>query len=1049
MKLKKSSYYRLSQATPPLKNWLHSNKLRYLVLAASVFPMLGTQLYATTDNSLNQTTQSAQTNKVTYHGTVIDENGNPLPGVNITYKNAKGVGVITDVDGNFTLAVPTNVHSLIFSYVGMKTQTVRISSPSEKVKVRMEPDAVAIQETVITGIYTRKAESFTGSMATYSEKELKTVGNQNVLQSLKVLDPSFIVLENNLSGSDPNATMNLNIGGNTNIVGLETEYTTNPNQPLFILDGFETTLSTITDLSMDRVASITILKDAASTAIYGAKAANGVVVVETKKPEAGRLQFNYNGNFGLEWADLTDYNLMNSSEKLQYEKLAGYYGSLDANGNIIDEYYQNLYNQRMLRTKQGIDSYWMNEPLQTGFTQSHNIFAEGGDAAFRYGIGMTYTQTQGVMKNSNRDVLNGNVQLTYRIDKFAFTNQTNITNTDVENPTVSFSDFARTNPFYDKYNEYGEIDQVIEEIQTISGGTQYITNPLWDLNQKSYDKNNQLSFTNNFQIEYRPLPELRIRGKLGIIVGRSNSKQFDSPEMSKYLTTDQLKRGSYSESNTKSSSYDGSLDISYGKTFGKHTVNAIGGMQISENNSNLSMFQAIGYSSDLFSNPNFANGYPEGGRPSSSISKSRTASYYANFNYGYQLRYLLDFNLRTDGSSVYGVNNPFSTTWSLGLGWNIHNEAFFNKNGVLNYLKLRYSVGNPGNANLNAKMANSIYTYYTQYPNMFGLAALISSWGNSGLKWQRTNEHNVGIDIEMFHNRLRLSTDFFIKKTDPLLLSIDFPPSTGISQVPMNIGAMKNIGTTFTGSYIIIRKPDMNWTVNANLRHIRTTYYNIGDLLEKYNEKGRTNQTLTRYYDGASNTALYAVRSAGIDPMTGNEIFIRKDGSYTFKWDSADEVICGDSTPDVEGAFGTSFYWKGFSVNAIFSYRYGGQAFLSTLFNKVENISDVQVKYNQDKRALYDRWQKPGDIAKFKRIDDTSTTNMSSRFIADDNTLELSTVSVGYETTAGKWLQSIGASSFNVRIYGNNLFRLSTIKEERGIDYPFSRRISASVGIRF
>lgn len=1028
---------------------MHSNKLRYLVLAASVFPMLGTQLYATTDNSLNQTTQSAQTNKVTYHGTVIDENGDPLPGVNITYKNAKGVGVITDVDGNFTLAVPTNVHSLIFSYVGMKTQTVRISSPSEKVKVRMEPDALAIQETVITGIYTRKAESFTGSMATYSEKELKTVGNQNVLQSLKVLDPSFIVLENNLSGSDPNATMNLNIGGNTNIVGLETEYTTNPNQPLFILDGFETTLSTITDLSMDRVASITILKDAASTAIYGAKAANGVVVVETKKPEAGRLQFNYNGNFGLEWADLTDYNLMNSSEKLQYEKLAGYYGSLDANGNIIDEYYQNLYNQRMLRTKQGIDSYWLNEPLQTGFTQSHNIFAEGGDAAFRYGIGMTYTQTQGVMKNSNRDVLNGNVQLTYRIDKFAFTNQTNITNTDVENPTVSFSDFARTNPFYDKYNEYGEIEQVIEEIKSPTGGTQYITNPLWDLNQKSYDKNNQLSFTNNFQIEYRPLPELRIRGKLGIIVGRSNSKQFDSPEMSKYLTTDQLKRGSYSESNTKSSSYDGSLDISYGKTFGKHTVNAIGGMQISENNSNLSMFQAIGYSSDLFSNPNFANGYPEGGRPSSSIAKSRTASYYANFNYGYQLRYLVDFNLRTDGSSVYGVNNPFSTTWSLGLGWNIHNEDFFNKNGVLNYLKLRYSVGNPGNANLNAKMANSIYTYYTQYPNMFGLAALISSWGNSGLKWQRTNENNVGIDIEMFHNRLRLSTDFFIKKTDPLLLSIDFPPSTGISQVPMNIGAMKNIGTTFTGSYIIIRKPDMNWTVNANLRHIRTTYYNIGDLLEKYNEKGRTNQTLTRYYDGASNTALYAVRSAGIDPMTGNEIFIRKDGSYTFKWDSADEVICGDSTPDVEGSFGTSFYWKGFSVNAIFSYRYGGQAFLSTLFNKVENISDVQVKYNQDKRALYDRWQKPGDIAKFKRIDDTSTTNMSSRFIADDNTLELSTVSVGYETTAGKWLQSIGASSFNVRIYGNNLFRLSTIKEERGIDYPFSRRISASVGIRF
>lgn len=1012
-------------------------------------PICNQQTCLAAENLNYQNTQNVNTEgKITYQGVVVDDTDMPLPGVNVTFKNAKGVGVVTDLDGKFSITIPEKVHSLIFSYVGMKTQTINLSGNRDNIKVRLEPDVVSLQETVITGIYTRKVESFTGSMATYSEKDLKIIGNQNVLQSLKALDPSFIILENNLAGSDPNATMNLNIGGSTNIVGLETEYTTNPNQPLFILDGFETTLSTITDLSMDRIASITILKDASSTAIYGAKAANGVVVVETKKPEAGRLRFNYNGNFGVEWADLTDYNLMNSEEKLQYEKLAGYYGDLGKDGQIIDEYYRTLYNQRLLRSKQGLDSYWLNEPLRTGFTQSHNIFAEGGDAAFRYGIGMTYTNTQGVMKNSSRDILNGNVQLTYRIDKFAFSNQTNITNTGIENPMVPFSSFAKTNPFYDKYNEYGEVEQVIETIKTPSG-TQYITNPLWDLQQKSFDKTNQLAFTNNFQIEYRPLTELRIRGKFGLTVGRSAAEKFQSPKMSTYLTTDQLKRGSYTESNTKSSSYDGSLDVSYGKTFGDHTVNAIGGMQISENNTDLSQFSAIGYSSDLFSNPNFSNGYPDGGKPFSSISKTRHASYYANFNYGYKLRYLVDLNLRTDGSSVYGVNNPFSTTWSFGLGWNIHNEAFFKPNDILNYLKLRYSLGNPGNANLNAKMANSIYTYYTQYPNMFGLAALVSTWGNSGLQWQRTNEQNLGIDVEMFDNRFKMSTDFFLKKTDPLLLNIDFPPSSGISKVPMNVGAMKNRGVTLTTSYILMRSNDLNWTVNANLRHIKTTYYNIGDLLEKYNEQGRTNQTLIRYYDGASSTAMYAVRSAGIDPMTGNEIFIKKDGSYTFKWDSADEVVCGDTTPDIEGSFGTYLYWKGFSINATFTYRYGGQAFLSTLFNKVENISDVEVKYNQDKRALYDRWQKPGDIAKFKRIDDTSQTNMSSRFIADDNTLELSSLSVGYECTDVKWLKTIGASAFNIRLYGNNLFRLSTIKEERGIDYPFSRKISASIGIRF
>ena len=1020
----------------------------YACLCAAMCILPASEAFAQSSGNNRQTPTEKVTGKTTYKGVVIDDTDMPLPGVNITYRNAKGAGAITDVNGEFTITVPDNVHNLIFSYVGMMNQTVRVAGTSGKIKVRMEPDAVALKETVVTGIYTRKAESFTGSMATYTEDELKIVGNNNVLESLKALDPAFVVLENNLAGSDPNATMNLNVRGNTNIVGLETEYNTNPNQPLFILDGFETTLSTITDLSMDRVSSITILKDAASTAIYGAKAANGVVVVETKKPEPGRLRFNYNGNFTVEWADLSDYNLMNSQEKLEYERLAGYYGGLDENGLIIDEGQREIYNQRLFRAKRGIDSYWLNEPLRTGFTQSHNIFAEGGDAAFRYGIGLTYTQTKGVMKNSDRDVLNGNIQLTYRIDKFAFSNQTNITNTDIENPTVSFSQFAQTNPFYDKRNEYGEIEQVLDAVATLNG-TQYIANPIWDLQQRSYDKSNQLNFTNNFQIEYRPIDELRIRAKFGLVVGRVNAEAFSSPEMSEFLNTDEMERGRYKESSTRSSSYDGSLDISYGRTFGDHTVNAIAGMQISQNNSDLSSFSAIGYMSDLFSNPNFSNGYPDGGKPSSSINKARTASYYANFNYGYKLRYLVDFNLRTDGASVYGVDNPFSTTWSLGLGWNVHNEAFFQQTDVLNYLKLRYSVGNPGNSTINANLANSIYTYATGYPNMFGLAALVSSWGNTGLKWQRTNDQNWGIDLEMFRNRLRLTVDYFIKRTDPLLLNINFPPSTGISSVPMNIGAMKNKGVTLTASYMLMRQKDFNWTINANLRHIKTTYYNIGDLLEKYNEEGRTTPTLTRYYDGASSTAMYAVRSAGIDPMTGNEIFIRMDGSYTYDWDASDEVVCGDTTPDIEGTFGTYLYWKGFSLNAIFTYRYGGQAQLSTLFNKVENISETQMKYNQDKRALYDRWQKPGDYAKFKRIDDTSTTNMSSRFIADDNTLEFTSLSLGYETTTAKWLQAIGASAFNVRIYGNNLFRLSTIKEERGIDYPFSRNISASVGFRF
>lgn len=1031
------------------QHWLHAVRpgcFAAALLVASAIPAWGQNPVGGGKNVATET--KAPEKKVTYKGVVIDDSDTPLPGVSVTLPHSKGTGVTTNLDGRFEITVSEDVNNLVFSYIGMKTQTVRVKGTTKDITVRLETDAVTLKEAVVTGIYTRNAESFTGSMATYTEQELKMVGNTNVLQSLKVLDPSFIVLEDNLAGSNPNATMNINVRGATNIVGLETEYETNPNQPLFILDGFESDLNTITDLSMDRIQSITILKDASSTAIYGSKAANGVVVVETKKPEPGKLRFNYNGNFTVEWADLSDYNLMNSSEKLEYERLSGRYGSLDANGNIINESNRELYYSRLLRAARGVDSYWLNEPLRTGFTQSHNIFAEGGDSAFRYGIGLTYTQTNGVMKNSDRDVLNGNIQLTYRVNKFAFSNQTTIANTDVQNPTVSFSKFAQANPFYDKRNEYGEVEEVLDSYSELVS-TQYVFNPLWDFQQRSFDKSNLLQFTNNFQVEYRPIEELRIRGKLGIIVGRQLAEAFSSPNESKFFNTDEMKRGTYSATNTRSSSYDGTLDVTYGKTFGDHTVNAILGMQVSQSEANVARYSAEGYMSDQFSNPNFSNGYPDGGSPSSSISKSRSASYYANFNYGYKLRYLVDFNLRSDGSSVYGVDNPFSTTWSLGLGWNVHNEAFFQKTDLLNYLKLRYSIGNPGNENINAKLANSIYTYSTAYPNMFGLAAMVSSWGNTGLEWQRTNDQNWGIDLEMFQSKLRLTVDYFLKKTDPLLLTVPFPPSTGMSSVPMNVGAMKNRGVTFQASYYILRDQDLNWSVNATLRHIKTTYYNIGDMLDEFNQEGRTNQTLTRYYDGASSTALWAVRSAGIDPMTGNELFIKKDGSYTYEWDSADEVVCGDSTPDIEGSFGTYAYWKGFSFNIIFSYRYGGQTTLSTLFNKVENISSAQRNYNQDKRALYDRWQKPGDVAKFKRIDDTSTTNMSSRFIADDNTLQCTSISFGYETTAGKWLQAIGASSFNVRIYGNDLFRFSTVKEERGIDYPFSRNISASVGIRF
>lgn len=1037
------------------QHWSHAVKpgcLAMALLVASALPAMA----QTPAGGGKQWTTESQTpeKKVIYRGVVIDDTDAPLPGVSVTLPHSKGTGVTTDVNGRFEISVPESVHNLVFSYIGMKTQTVRVKGITKDITVRLESDAVNLKEAVVTGIYTRNAESFTGSMATYTNKELKQVGNLNVLQSLQTLDPAFVITDNNLRGADPNATLDISIRGTTNLTDLESDYEYDPNQPLFILDGFESDLTTITNLNIDRVASITILKDAASTAIYGSKAANGVVVVETVKPEPGKLRFSYSGNYQVAWADLTDYNMMNAREKLAYEKLAGRYASgdynLDANGEIIDEDQRQIYYNRLKLVEQGLDSYWLNEPLRTAFTQTHNIYVDGGDSAFLYGVGVNYSNTQGVMKGSGKDALNGNIRLTYRVDRLSFSNNTNLNYNTSDTEPVAFRNFVNANPYYSKYNENGEITKYFERTATLSG-YEYAYNPLWDFNQKSYNRTNTFSLNNNFQVEWRILEELRLRGRFGVTIAQNESTVFHSPEETMFAETDRLERGTYAKNSSRDTSYDGTLDLTYGRTFGNHMLNLIGGMQFTESNSDAEAFSALGYMSDQYSNPNFSMGYPDGGKPSSTVVKSRTASYYFNLNYGYDMRYLVDLNLRTDGASVFGINNPFSTTWSFGLGWNVHNEKFLADSDVISYMKLRYSLGNPGNSNLDAKRANTVYNYYTAFQNPFGLAALVSQWGNKDLEWQRTLDQNIGIDLAFMDDRLRFTFDYFTKTTDPLLLSISLPPSTGTTTSPMNIGTMHNEGFTWQATYFVLRGNDYNWSLTANMNHVKTSYDDMGNYLEYLNEQGRDEEayTLRRYYDGASPTALWAVRSAGIDPMTGNEVFIKKDGSYTFEWDTADEVVCGDTTPDVEGTFGTSAYWKGFSMNLIFSYRYGGQAFRQTLFDKVENISESDLMYNQDKRAYYDRWQKPGDHAKFKRIDDLSESHMTSRFIEDENTLKLTTLSFGYENQTAPWLKTIGASSFNVRLSMNDLFYLSTIKEERGLDYPFQRSVMMSLGLSF
>jgi len=985
-------------------------------------------------------------------GKVTDTKKIPLTGVAVLVKGTKN-GAATDVDGKFEIITDNPANAILsFSFIGMRNKEIAYKGQSS-MNVVLEDEALEMRELVVNGIVTRKKESFTGSSSTFTVEDLKMVSNSNIIQSLKALDPSFAVIENNEFGSDPNRLPDIEIRGKSSVIGLTEQYGTDPNQPLFILDGFESSLSVISDLSMDRVQSITILKDASATAIYGSKASNGVVVVETKKPEAGRLKVNYNGNLSFSFADLSDYNLMNSYEKLTFERLSGYYGSIDAQGNIVAEAKETIYNDRMKEVQRGVDTYWLTEPLRFAATHKHTVFVEGGDKNMRYGIGGSYGSTEGVMKGSKRDVLNENIRLIYRNGKLSFTNTINFDYSLADQETIPFSKFSRANPYYRKVDANGDPQMLVEKYQylditTFTTPWVYVYNPYYDMLNNNFDNTTTTSFTNNFEMEWSIKEELRFRTRIGVGKTVAKSEEFHSPFNSEFAGFDPLKKGTFDESNTQKLNYDGDVSLTYGKLLNhKHMVNAVTGVRFSENRSVYSAYQVQGFIDDEFCNPAFAIGYPEDKKSSYIDSQRRALSYFLNAGYSYESRYLLDFNFRYDGSSVFGADRKFSKTWSVGIGWNLHNEQFFKSISGIELLKLRASIGNPGNQNFDDYISMRIYSYNNQNSNPFGISTIVNNFGNRNLKWQKTLDSNIGFDLITMNNKLRANFDYFYKVTDPLLVFIGVPTSTGTSTVPRNLGGQVTKGVTLNVGYTIFKTKDFSWLGNLNVRHLKSEYRNIDQSLDIFN-KGNRSKNLIRYYNGASPTDLWAVRSCGIDPVTGREIFLDKSGNQTFTHSYDDEVVVGNSASDVEGIIGTTLRYKGFYLSANFSYRLGGQVFMQTLYNKVENISAGDVLYNQDKRALYDRWKAPGDNAKFRAISQTDITPMSSRFVEDNNVFSCESISAGYETTSN-WLKKIGASSFNIRAYVNDIFRISTVKNERGLDYPFARSISMSMGLRF
>lgn len=991
-------------------------------------------------------------------GIVSDEEGYPLPGVNVVISDLQRFA-ITDNNGKYSIEIPTNTTCTItFSYIGMSTQQVMINSGRNDVRknITLKSDT-KLDEVIVTGIYTRKAESFTGAATTISSKDLMRVGNQNVFQSLKNLDPTLYIADNFSMGSDPNTTPTMSMRGTssfptTETSSLKSNYQNQPNQPLFILDGFETTAETVMDMDMNRIESITILKDASAKALYGSKAANGVIVIETKRLAGNEQRITYNGSLSFEMPDLTSYDLCNALEKLEAERLDGVY----RNANLDTQIELNqLYNTRKQMALQGLDTYWLAKPLHTGIGHKHNLNIEVGDSqSLRAVLDFTYNQITGVMKGSDRRNISGNANISYRRNNIIFRNIFSIiSNNSNDSPYGSFSDYSKMNPYWQATDENGKVLRWAEYNDDLK-----VANPLYDATIGTSFTSSYLEFTNNFYTEWLFHPDWKATIRLGVSQKRNNSDDFYPAQHSMFATyTSQdeiIRRGQYIMENGKSSSLSGDFNINYNKMIKKHTIFANAGFFLSEDQYSAYQHTAEGFSNSSNADITFAKQYLAGTTPKGSSSINREASFLLAASYDYDNRYLADATIRESASSLYGSDNRWANSWSFGLGWNLHNEVFMKDISWIKQLKLRASVGLTGNQNFNTSAAIATYQYYsgityggTTNP-MTG--AYLNNLPNSKLKWEQKKDYNVGADIRVAG--LTLKFDYYSADTKNMLTDVSIPTSTGFSSIKDNLGLVRNSGIELNANYTIWQGPEGFVNLYGTFVYNKNKIIRLSDSMRAYNEKMQkmaeeANQSapVLMYQDGMSMNTIWAVPSAGIDPQTGQEVYIKKDGSYTYVYSSNDMVPAGDSSPKYRGTGGFTAEYKGIGISATLSYLAGCQFYNSTLVDRVEN---ADIDYNVDRRLLEGRWTTYGQQTQYKKFDSATTTRATTRFVQDRRKLSISAISAYYEFPRSIY-QKLYMQRLRLAFNMNDITTFSSIKVERGLNYPFARTMSFSLTATF
>lgn len=1023
--------------------------------------------YNIENNSINitqipQVKKADKNEKFALSGIVVHkENKKIIVGATLLIINTSD-GSITDGKGEFMINVKIG-DVLDISYIGMKSIQYKVTSNKNKIEILMEIDAISLENVVVLGQANISRQSFTGNAKTIKGEDILKVSRTNVIKALQNFDPSFKIADNIQFGSDPNALPDVYIRGRSSLGALElnedalskNNLTKNPNTPTFIMDGFEVSLQKVYDLDPNRIQSMTILKDAAATAMYGSRAANGVVVITTVPAKDGELRVNYNLTTTIEIPDLSGYDLMNSKEKLDAEVLAGVYTPYEDDEFGVTQSYLRRWNSIYI---ENVDTDWKSLPLRTAFKHKHSLNIDGGSSGIQYGFNMNYTDDAGVMKGSSRNNAGAEIYLQFVFGDFIIKNSISYTSTwSHDSPYGDFGDYTHKLP-YNKYKD--ELGNFVRSLSYSAGGRDKI-NPMYEAELGSFGKSNSEELIDNLEIRWNINDYLRATGNMSFTKRWNDSNKFTDPlsiNSTNQISADNLLSGDLRTNGGGSFDMSARFGLSYNRSINSHNLNFNVNGEILQSTANSLSTHYIGFASSDLNSVNHASELY--GKPSSNKSEARSAGVTGIFNYSYDNIYLADISARYEGSSMFGENQKAAPFWSGGLGINIHNYDFMNGVTAISRLKIRASYGQVGNINFPPYAAQNYYTsiYDDWYATGFGTR--IEYLGNPNLKAEKTNTLDAGIDMSFFSDRLTVVASYYNKTTVDMINDVTIPSSSGFTFYKDNLGKVQNIGYELEIYATLVKKKDFNLVVNANFATNKNTLIEIAESLKNYNDKvdkfysdynsNSTNVKYTKpflkYEEGGSLTSIFGMKSLGINPATGEEIFRDRQNNIVYDWESSQQGILGNTEAKGQGNFGLNMRYKNVSMYASFGYEFGGQRYNSTLVNYVENV-DI-ANSNADKRVLTDRWKKPGDIASLKDIADKSTTRSSSRFVQDYNLLSLNSVSVQYEFS-DRIAKSLCLQRLRVEASASDIFRLSSVKQERGLSYPFARAFNISLMVNF